>query len=197
MALFHHPRLAEFWKSKLSRRSWLTLRHIIPDSWIVDPVIDDLPPSATLWAPLINGKGVRNWTEIADASQKNRRLILKCSGFNELAWGARSVVVGHDVSKETWHRALSHALDNSDKEVHIIQTYKNPKIYEHPVYDEPHVTTNKAWRIRLCPFYFLNEKGAPDLAGALATLCPKDKKVIHGMRDACMLPATLNHAPVL
>jgi hypothetical protein len=31
--------------------------------------------------------------------------------------------------------------------------------------------------------------GQPKLSGALATFCPPDKKIIHGMQDAALLPA--------
>ena len=44
-------------------------------------------------------------------------------------------------------------------------------------------------RMRLCPYYFVNEaEQRADLQGALATLCPADKKIIHGMKDAALLP---------
>jgi len=29
------------------------------------------------------------------------------------------------------------------------------------------------------------------LAGVLATICPKDKKIIHGMKDAVMVPCAV------
>jgi hypothetical protein len=49
-------------------------------------------------------------------------------------------------------------------------------------------------RIRLCPYYFVG----PDkvkLRGALATIVPADKKLLHGMSDAIMVPsASINSA---
>jgi hypothetical protein len=45
----------------------------------------------------------------------------------------------------------------------------------------------EAGRLRLCP-YFFNREGQAKLAGALATFCPPDKKIIHGMQDAALLP---------
>jgi hypothetical protein len=44
-----------------------------------------------------------------------------------------------------------------------------------------------AGRARLSPYYFVTGEKA-DLAGILATVCPADKKVIHGMKDAIMVP---------
>jgi hypothetical protein len=45
----------------------------------------------------------------------------------------------------------------------------------------------KAGRLRLCPYYFV-VGGQARLSGALATFCPPDKKIIHGMVDAALLP---------
>ena len=45
-------------------------------------------------------------------------------------------------------------------------------------------------RIRLCPYFFVDGDKAV-LSGILATFCPADKKIIHGMRDAAMLPCQL------
>ncbi|MEE8239761.1 MAG: hypothetical protein V3R16_00715, partial [Nitrospirales bacterium] len=42
-------------------------------------------------------------------------------------------------------------------------------------------------RVRLSPYYFV-AGGRAELAGILATVCPLDKKLIHGMRDAIMAP---------
>jgi hypothetical protein len=46
-------------------------------------------------------------------------------------------------------------------------------------------------RARLSPYYFVID-GRAELAGVLATLCPLDKKVIHGMRDAIMAPCAVS-----
>jgi hypothetical protein len=42
-------------------------------------------------------------------------------------------------------------------------------------------------RLRLCPYFFVVGSEAR-LSGALATFCPPDKKIIHGMQDAALLP---------
>jgi hypothetical protein len=47
-----------------------------------------------------------------------------------------------------------------------------------------------AGRARLSPYYFVTGERA-ELAGVLATICPPDKKVIHGMRDAVMAPCAV------
>ncbi|NGZ61496.1 MAG: hypothetical protein CV081_13495 [Nitrospira sp. LK265] len=45
-------------------------------------------------------------------------------------------------------------------------------------------------RVRLSPYYFVSD-GQIELAGILATLCPADKKILHGMMDAIMVPCAL------
>jgi len=47
----------------------------------------DLPPTAVLHAPLVNGRPIRDWTELAEASQRERNLIIKASGFHETLGG--------------------------------------------------------------------------------------------------------------
>ena len=42
-------------------------------------------------------------------------------------------------------------------------------------------------RVRLTPYYFVIGEEVR-LGGILATLCPQDKKKIHGMTDAVMVP---------
>ena len=46
--------------------------------------------------------------------------------------------------------------------------------------------------MRLCPYYFVDSKAhLAQLHGVLATLCPAYKKIIHGMKDAALLPCVL------
>ena len=44
-------------------------------------------------------------------------------------------------------------------------------------------------RVRLCPYYFVAHDEAT-LGGVLATIVPADKKLLHGMKDAAMVPAS-------
>jgi hypothetical protein len=43
-------------------------------------------------------------------------------------------------------------------------------------------------RVRLCPYYFV-ESDRVRMRGALATIVPADKKLIHGMRDGILAPS--------
>jgi hypothetical protein len=190
LALFHHHLLGDFWTENISKKSLATLRTLIPQSWIMDPA--PLPPGAVLDGPRVGGRALNDWRDLSAASQKERDLIIKISGFHETAWGARSVVLGSDCSREEWQAGVEQALKLAPTNLHVLQEYRKPKRVEHPLYEakdgQPVVALTKAGRLRLCPYYFV-VGGNVRLSGALATFCPPDKKIIHGMQDAALLPA--------
>ncbi len=152
-----------------------------------------LPPGAVLDGPRVGGRALADWRQLGQASQKERDLIIKISGFHETAWGARSVVLGSDCSREDWQAGIERALQLAPSNLHVLQEYRKPRQVQHPVYRSPAgdganaVATPEAGRLRLCP-YFFNLGGRMRLAGVLATFCPPDKKIIHGMQDAALLP---------
>ena len=191
LALFHHHLLDEYWRENLSKQSYNLLKKMIPNTWIVDPV--DLPPNAILDAPYVQAKPITDWRQLAKASQKERKLILKISGYHADAWGARSVVLGSDVSREEWEAAIEEAIQESPYHLRVLQEYRKPVRLTHEVYDQNGEIRNMSGRLRLCPFYFVEEETA-HMPGALATFCPADKKIIHGMQDAAMLPVAFQSA---
>jgi hypothetical protein len=71
----------------------------------------------------------------------------------------------------------------------VLQTYMKPRRVQHPLYgaEPPHEPREADGRLRLCPYYFIVD-GKARLSGGLATFCPPDKKIIHGMQDAALLP---------
>ena len=191
LALFHHHILEDYWKENLSRQSYKTLAKVIPQTWVMDPV--ELPPNAVLDAPLVGGKPMTDWSQLIEASQKERNLIIKISGFHESAWGARSVTLGSDSSRAEWESAIQQAITMADTSLHILQTYEKPKRLRHSVYQDDGSLYSMEGRMRLCPYYFVNESAkVAKLQGVLATLCPADKKIIHGMKDAALLPCFLS-----
>ena len=190
LALLHHHILEDFWKENLPKASYRVLKRVIPQTWVMDAV--DLPPNAVLDAPLIGGKPMTCWSQLADASKKERNLIIKISGFHETAWGARSVTLGSDSSKADWQGAIEEAVAMADTSLHILQTYEKPRRLRHPVYRDDGSIYQMEGRVRLCPYYFVDEAAKrAELHGVLATLCPADKKIIHGMKDAALLPCVL------
>ena len=188
LALFHHPRLQVYWQENLNKEDRELLLKMIPLSWVLDPT--PVPPGASIDGPLVSGDRLQNWRELGEASKKERSLILKASGFHETAWGARSVVVGEDVSSDDWSQTVEDALANFPNPVSILQEFKKPVTMSHPVYNVGGLIEPMKGRLRLSPYYFLNA-GKANLTGALATFCPADKKVIHGMKDGALLPCTI------
>ncbi len=185
LALFHHPLLEGFWKEQMTETAYRLLKRIIPPSWIVDFSV--LPPGAYWEGPSLGGKPLRNYMDLRLASQKERKWILKISGFDETAWGSRGLTLGNDVSQRAWETALLKAKAQDQERCYILQDYKKPRVLEHPVYDANGVLSPMQGRLRLCPYYLSSQQGK--YLGALATLCPKDKKIIHGMQEAALLPA--------
>ena len=197
LALFHHHLLQDYWAEALGSRAVKLLRALIPPSWVIDPA--PLPPGAVLDGPRVGGRALNDWRELAGATQKERDLILKISGYHETAWGARSVLLGSDCSREEWQHGVERAIELAPTNLHLLQTYKKPRRLEHPLYeaaatgapgDPSAVASAKDGRLRLCPYYFVIG-GQARLSGALATFCPPDKKIIHGMQDAALLPSRI------
>ena len=181
MALYWLRPLREFWRQQLGERYQKDLDAVIPQSWVVDPM--PLPPHAVL-----PGLEVQSWEEVKQFSQKQRDLVLKISGFSPLAWGSRGVTIGLDVSQDVWAEALTAALDGFATAPYIMQRYHKARRVRHPVWDEERkAVVMMEGRVRLCPYYVV-DSDQPVLRGVLATLAPADKKVIHGMADAAMVP---------
>lgn len=185
LALFHHHLLEDYWQEALSKQSFRILRKLIPRSWVIDP--QPLPPGAAYVGPTVGGRAMSDWRELGEASQRERDLILKISGFHETAEGARSVLYGRDSSREEWQAGVEKAVAMSGTHLHILQEYRKPVRQKHPVYDEEGTIREAQGRLRLCPYYFI-EGEKTSLSGVLATFCPADKKIIHGMKDAAMIP---------
>ncbi|MGJ3243837.1 MAG: hypothetical protein ACFE0O_12915 [Opitutales bacterium] len=193
LALFHHHMLEDFWRENLPRRAYKLLTRVIPRSWILDPV--ELPPNAVLDAPPVGGKPIHRWEQLADASKKDRNLIIKLSGFHENAWGARSVVLGSDCSREEWASAIEEAVRFAADSLFVLQEYRKPVRLKHPVYRDADTLRPMESRVRLCPYYFVQGDDLVRLGGILATVCPADKKIIHGMTEAALLPCAVRDQP--
>lgn len=185
LSLFWSPALRGEWKKRLRESHRQVLEGIIPESLILDPT--PLPPQGVY--PFI---GAHTWEEVAEYSQKNRQLVAKISGFNERAWGARGVYVGHDCSAEEWRKVLREALTAYAENPWILQRFYQTRLIEHPYYDaETGEQKMMRGRVRLCPYYFRTDLRQTVLGGCLATIVPADKKKIHGMQDAILVPCVI------
>ena len=188
-ALLHHPMLEGFWSGELGPDVFEHLRQVMPKTWIVDP--RPLPPSAIIPGLTLDGKAVSDWRQLAQATQKQRQCVLKPSGFSELAWGSRGVVVGHDIPQSAWAAKLDHALDAFSSTPYVFQAFHKGRQFEMTYWDErTGQPVSMEGRARLSPYYFVSGDEVT-LGGILATVCPKDKKVLHGMRDAILAPCAL------
>jgi hypothetical protein len=153
---------------------------------VLDPA--PLPHHAVL--PWLN---ISSWDELKTFSQKERDFVLKVSGFSPQAWGSRGVVVGADVSQSEWAAAIDRALADFPHHPHVLMRFAHSRIVEHPYFDPAtgEVRTMRG-RVRLSPYYFV-AGGETKLGGALATIVPADKKLIHGMRDAILVPVAVTN----
>jgi len=182
-ALFWSHPLKEVWRRELRDGNFQRLRSLFPKSWVVDPA--EVPHHA-----VIPGLDIQRFSEMKEFSQSERDLVLKLSGFNERAWGSKSVTIGQDVSQDDWGSAVDEAIDSFETAPFVLQEFHRGRLVEHPwVNDETGELEVMEGRVRLCPYYFVSANGKKvSLGGILATICPSDKKILHGMRDAILVP---------
>ncbi len=188
-AFLWHSQLRDFWRQELGEKTLATLQKIFPYTWIVDPT--SLPPHAVI--PELD---IHDWREMAKFSQRERELVLKVSGFSPQAWGSRGVRVGHDLSAAEWGAAIEEALKNFEQRPCILQPFHRSKAQPASYFDfESGELKTMQGRARLCPYYFVSgshDKSSVKLGGILATICPSDKKLLHGMSDAIMTPCKIS-----
>jgi hypothetical protein len=188
-ALFHHPALKSFWHNALGDETVLFLKRLFPKTWILDP--RPLPPHAVIPDLFVGESPVSNFMDLGKISQRERHFVIKPSGFSEMAWGSRGVLVGHDLSEEDFQKGLQTALKSFSTTPHILQAFHHGRRVETEYVDpRTQLPVRMEGRVRLSPYYFV-ERGNPILGGILATICPLDKKLIHGMVDAVMAPCVV------
>jgi len=186
-ALLWNRNLRDFWRQELGESFFRRLLRLVPYTWIVDPA--PLPPHAA-----IPELGLTDWRQLKLLSQKERELILKVSGFSPHAWGARGVYLGNDLSQADWAAAVDEAIAHFGQSPRVLQRYRKPTLVEAQWFDfERNELTSMRGRVRLCPYYFVSgdaDAARAELGGVLATICPADKKIIHGMKDAIFAPCS-------
>lgn len=185
-ALFWLRPLADFWRRELGEKHFVALQKVIPRTWLMDP--QPLPATA-----VYPGLEIHSWDELKKFSQRERELVLKISGFSELAWGSRSVRVGQDLSHEDWGGAIDEALADWERRPWILQKFHHSRVLKMDYADGGRMARMKG-RVRLCPYFFCGDRETR-LGGVLATVCPADKKLLHGMRDAILAPVTDRESP--
>jgi hypothetical protein len=148
-----------------------------------------MPPQSAI--PQID---LTDWSQLKLLSNKERELILKISGFSPHAWGARGVFLGSDLSHADWAAAVDKAVTSFPVSPYVLQRYHKPGLVDAEWFDfgRSEVVAMKG-RVRLCPYYFVSgeaEAARAQLGGVLATICPPDKKIIHGMTEAVFAPCS-------
>jgi hypothetical protein len=187
-SLFWMQPLREFWRRELGDKYFSKLQEVIPYSWPLDPT--PLPQHGVI--PRLE---IHNWREAAKFSQKERDLLIKVSGFSPLGWGSRGIIVGSDVPQTEWEKQLDEALASFNTSPRIMQRFHKARLLDHRYWDSDsgEIKTMRG-RVRLCPYYFV-ENAKVTLRGALATIVPADKKLLHGMRDAILAPSGRKDEP--
>ncbi|NLN20322.1 MAG: hypothetical protein GX162_13780 [Firmicutes bacterium] len=188
-ALLHHPVLFEVWREALGKSAMSRLQEVFPQTWIMDP--RPLPPHAVIPDLKLDGLPVTDFRQLAQASQRERQLVIKPSGFSPTAWGSRGVTIGHDVSSQDWESTINEALAAFEQTPHILQEFHKGRKVSVSYYDfETGAIRRMHGRARLCPYYYVIGD-SPVLAGILATVVPLNKKMIHGMSEAVMVPVAV------
>ena len=184
-ALLWNRNLRDFWRQELGEGFFNRLTRFVPYTWVMDP--SPFPPHAAI--PELN---LTDWRQLKQLSQRDRELIIKVSGFSELAWGSRGVHLGSDQSAGEWSQTVESALASFERSPHVLQRFHKSRLVKHPWFDfSADRIQMMEGRARLCPYYFVSGDGdnaRAKLGGVLATICPADKKIIHGMKDAILAP---------
>jgi hypothetical protein len=187
LALLWNRNLRGYWRQELGEGFFQRLLKIVPRTWLMDPA--PLPPHAAI--PELD---LTDWRQLQTLSQRERELILKVSGYSERAWGARGVFLGSDLSGADWSAAVDQALADFERSPSVLQRYHKPRLVPAEYFDfEKGGLVPMPGRVRLCPYYFVVGEGdaaQAKLGGVLATICPADKKIIHGMKDAILAPCS-------
>ena len=186
-ALLWNRNLREFWRQTLGESFLNRLLELVPYTWIIDPT--PLPPQGAF--PEL---GLTDWNQLKTLSQRQRDFILKVSGFSPSAWGARGVYLGSDLSGADWSVAVDKAIAAFGDSPSILQRFQRSRIVESAWFDfQRNEMARMPGRVRLCPYYFVSGEGdeaRANLGGVLATICPAEKKIIHGMEEAILAPCS-------
>lgn len=186
-ALLWNRNLRDFWRQELGEGFFNRLLRHLPRTWVLDP--SPLPHQAAY-----PGLELTDWNQLKSLSQRERDLILKISGYSADAWGARGVHLGSDLSSSDWSAVVDRSLAAWPNSPHVLQQFHRPRVVDATYFDfATERLVPMPGRVRLCPYYFVSGDGdaaRPTLGGALATIVPADKKIVHGMRDGILAPCS-------
>ena len=146
--------LQPFWKRHLGKKTYPFLQEAIPETWIIDA--RPLPPHAVIPNLEVDGNVVTDWRQLGAVTQKQRELVIKPSGFSELAWGSRGVAIGHDLPTEDWEAVIENSLANFARSPHVLQKFHTAERVRMQYYDfDREDVQEMACRPLLRPYYFV------------------------------------------
>ena len=176
-AWLHHPELATYWRQLLPEKAYYGLKRLIPETWLIT---DD--PQAFAGGPF------GSWEALRSCSRKQRNFVLKPSGFSPQAWGGRGFSRGKDYGSRRWMETLDGLRTGPP---YVLQEYLRSVPLETAYFDfNSRRLIGFTGKLRLCPYYFIVGDQVR-LSGALATIVPLEKPIIHGMTEAVMVPTAV------
>lgn len=161
-------RCLEFLKAKLGKSDFELLRKVIPKTWILgeEQYVD---------GGLLNGKETS--IDLMGLGKKNRKFVLKQSGFKDSSSWGEGVIFLHKIGGQKASEMLKSALDDREH-LYIIQEFNQGKVMQMSFINEEGIFQNVNVKLRLTPYYAYmgNDKGK--LIAAKITGC-ENTEYIH------------------
>ena len=171
MGMLRDKEFESFFQKELPEEQREILQRTIPRTWVVDAanVPEDL--------------GIKEWGDLADLSRKQRKFILKTSGFSSEGSWAKGVVFLEKLNKKNCRETMEGAAHADG--LYVLQEFRKGANFSHRYFDF-HASEMKPMkgRVRVTPYYSV-EDGS--LLTAKATMC-EGTDIIHGMVDSINVP---------
>lgn len=179
-AFLHHPDLTSWWLNLLGSDDYLALLEIVPQTWLLTPD-----------RQVFSGGPFPGVNRLKSTSRRERPFVIKPSGFSPLAWGGHGYSRGKDYTTKRWAATIERLAAQDNELPHILQEYQHSEPVLARYYDFANQEMSSfVGKVRLCPYYFLIQEQTV-LSGALSTIVPVSKPVIHGMTEAVMVPTAI------
>ena len=180
-ALFWLQPLREFWRRELGDKYFIKLQEMIPYSWLLDPTPLPSMQSFHVWK-FMTGAKLRSLVRKIATSFESERFFPAWLGQPGYRARDRSSACG--LGKANQPRIGNIRIVTNDYAA-LSQRQPVRAQYWDPGSGEVKIMKG---RVRLCPYYFV-EPDRVKFRGALATIAPADKKFLHGMSDAILVPS--------